>query len=210
MKEKSNNGAASPAHEKFLRDPPSDIHRLIGMSPAQVLQGTLDAGLDPDAVVQAMRRLGQVLAAQYAPQIERERRLASGASKTFPIFADSVAAGAPAWAGSSYAGAQASLLDVLRDGDPEGVFWARVSGWSMRDEGIHDGDMVLVDAETEAKDGDIVLAHIAGQGQVVKRLKTDAPGARLESANADFAPIVLDESVVLTIHGVVIGRAGKL
>lgn len=195
---------------KFLPEAPSDIHRLIGLTPEQVLKETLDAGLDPDAEVEAMRRLGLVLAAKYAPQIERERLGEAAFSKTFPIFADAVAAGAPAWAGSSYDGKEASILDVLRDADPEGVIWARVSGWSMRDEGIFDGDMVLVDTKAEAKDGDIVLAHIAGQGQVVKRLKKDAFGACLESANPEFAPIVLDESIVLTIHGVVIGKAGKL
>lgn len=198
------------AHAEFLRETPSDIHVLIGLTPAEVLQDALDAGVDPRAEVEAMRRLGRVLAAQYAPQIEREMLHLPESSKQFPIFGEAVAAGAPAWTGSSYDGRQASLLDVLRDGDPETVIWARVSGWSMRDEGIHDGDMVLVDTKAEAKDGDIVLAHIAGQGQVVKRLRRDDGGARLESANPDFAPIHLDESTSLTIHGVVIGRAGRM
>ncbi|MES2242120.1 MAG: S24 family peptidase [Pseudomonadota bacterium] len=196
--------------DKYFDVAPSDIHALIGLTPAQVLQDALDAGLDPDAEVEAMRRLGCVLAAQYASQIEREMLFMPATCKSFPIFEDAVAAGAPAWSGSSYDGREASILDVLRDGDAEAVIWARVSGWSMRDEGIFDGDMVLVDTKAEAKDGDIVLAHIAGQGQVVKRLKRDACGACLESANPDFAPIVLDESIALTIHGVVIGRAGKL
>jgi SOS-response transcriptional repressor LexA len=88
---------------------------------------------------------------------------------------------------------------------------ARVSGWSMKDDRIADGDTVLVDTRREAKDGDIVLAHVAGRGQMVKRLRlTEFGGVSLASANSEFPAIVIDDPSSLTIHGVVVGRAGRL
>ncbi len=87
---------------------------------------------------------------------------------------------------------------------------ARVSGWSMRDASISDGDVVLVDTKRKAKHGDLVLAHLSTHGQVVKRLcARGGRPAMLESANPDFDPIEVGDAV-LTIQGVVIGRAGKV
>ena len=102
-------------------------------------------------------------------------------------------------------------MELMRVADPAQMMWARVSGWSMRDEGIRDGDMVLVDRSREPRDGDIVLAHLAGQGQVVKRLRVRSnAAAALESANPDFDAIEINEPTDLAIHGVVIGRAGRV
>ena len=81
----------------------------------------------------------------------------------------------------------------------------------MRDASIKDGDLVLIDRSRQARDGDLVLAFLAGQGQMVKRLRLLGDrGAMLESANPDFAPIHVPDAAALTIHGVVVARAGKL
>lgn len=189
----------------------SELHKLLGITPAEVRQELIDQGIDPEAEVAALRRLGQVLAAKFAPQIERERlmRLAP-AAKPFRRFEETVACGAPVWAEGSAAPEAASLLDVIAETTPEDAIWARVAGWSMRDEGINDGDMVLVNTKAEARDGDLVLAHLEGQGQVVKRLRKHRDHVVLESANPDFAPIVVEDPAILRIHGVVVGRAGKV
>lgn len=188
----------------------SELHKLLGMTDAELRQELIDEGIDPDAEIAAMRRLGRVMAAKFAPQIEREAALPRAAGKTFPLFAEAVAAGAPAWAEGATPADEVSLLDVLSKGTSEDTMWARVSGWSMRDEGINDGDLVLVDVKTEPKDGDIVLAHLAGEGQVVKRLRKRRGKLTLESANPDFAPIPVNDPSTLRIHGVVVGRAGTL
>ena len=167
-------------------------------------------GLDPDEEVAAMRRMARVLAAQYAPQIERESRLPPDFCKPFPLFAEVVAAGSAAWAEAPAPSEQGSLLDVLAHASKENTILARVRGWSMRDAGISDGDLVMVNTKQEAKDGDIVLAHLAGEGQVVKRLRVEASRVLLESANPDFAPILVADPAALRIHGVVVGRAGKV
>lgn len=191
--------------------PATSIYELLGMTPEQVREETVAEGQDPVAVVEAMRRLGRVMAAKYAGQAERESALAALASQRAPIFEEAVAAGAPAWAGLAESSRSASLMEIFgRDGTSE-VMWVRVMGWSMRDSGIRDGDVLLVDPKAIPKDGDIIVAHLEGQGQVVKRLRLQgASWATLESANPDFAPIVVGDASALRIHGVVVGRAGKI
>jgi DNA polymerase V len=180
------------------------------MTEAELRADLVAQGVDPDAEIAAMRRLGRVMAAKYAPQIERERLLPPDLSKRFPMFAEAVAAGAAAWAESPAPSEETSILDVLAGATKEDTILARVSGWSMRDAGIKDGDLVLVNVKQEAKDGDVVLAHLAGEGQVVKRLRVVGARVTLESANPDFAPILVEDSASLRIHGVVVGRAGKV
>lgn len=184
--------------------------RIERMSAAELRRELAEQGIDPDAEIEAMRRLGRVMAAKYAPRIERERLMLRGAAKAFPVCADAAAAGPPAWASGDAPEGRASLLDVLAGAAAADTAWARVSGWSMRGEGVNDGDMVLVNFKREPKDGDVVLAHLAGRGQVVKRLSVVGGKARLLSAHPDFPPMEIDDESGLTIHGVVVGRAGTL
>ena len=90
------------------------------------------------------------------------------------------------------------------------MFITKVVGWSMTNEHITDGDVVLVDATAEPKDGDIVVAFIPGEGQVVKRLRIFRDRLVLESAHPDFKPIVFFDPTELVIQGVVKGRSGPL
>lgn len=196
--------------KKNQRAYPDELHRELGMTPEEVNQSYVDEGIDPKDVVAEMRRLGRVMAARYAPQVAEEARQAGGFPEKLPMFQEAVAAGSPAWADGASPVQTASLRDVMAAGDPEHTALARVSGWSMRDEGINDGDYVIVNTRLEANDGDIVLAHIEGEGQVVKRLSKGPDGIRLKSANSAFADIVVDDPSRLRIQGVVVGRAGKL
>lgn len=198
----------NPKDKQSPQETMSELHRLIGMTPSQVRQDLIDQGLDPASEIHALRRLGRVLSARYAAQIEKEAALPSEFLKPFQIFDEAVAAGAPIWAEVPQSVERSSILAVLRQSDTDAVIMAKVKGWSMRDEGINDGDVVLVDTKAEARSGDIVLAHIAGQGQVVKRLLVLNGKIILESANPDFAPIEISDASTLRVHGVVIGRAG--
>ena len=189
----------------------TNLHEFLGVTPKQIDKDMRGRGMDPAYEVAALRRLGQVLAAQFAPQAQREEARASAASKQFPMHDESVAAGMPAWAGCAEAPLGTSIWDIVEQSDPSTTMWVLVSGWSMRDVGINDGDTVLVDTTREARSGDIVVVHIAGEGQVVKRIRM-MPGDPivLESANPDFAPRVINDALSLRIHGVVVGRVGKL
>lgn len=190
--------------------PDREWERLDKMTEAELRQEYIDEGIDPDEVVESMRRLGRVMAARFADQIEFERRMPWEVLKVFPMLPEPVAAGAPAWTDGAAVMERASLMDLLALGDESDLFWARVKGCSMRDAGILDGDTVLASRTRRPKDGDLVVAHLADEGQVVKRLRLTGGGAILESANPDFAPIGVADAASLRICGVVLARAGSL
>ena len=86
--------------------------------------------------------------------------------------------------------------------DPSSTFVMKVTGWSMRDAGIADGDELVVDRGLAAEDGRIVVADIDGE-LTVKRLKRTATGWLLQAANPDYADIPVGDQSELNIWGVV-------
>jgi repressor LexA len=91
--------------------------------------------------------------------------------------------------------------DMVGSGDR---FVLRVRGESMIDDGIHDGDLVVVHGTHEAADGDMVVAMVDGE-VTLKRLYREAAGrVRLQPANSEMAPLRLAADVV-TVQGVVVG-----
>ena len=130
----------------------------------------------------------------------------SGATR----YEEAVAAGTPVPTEAT-TGRAANLSDLLHGIDPEGKLLVNVSGSSMTGVHLQDGDTVMVDPSAEPRDGDLVLAHVFGLGQVVKRLRISPEGeATLESENAEFKPIKVSEASDLRIHGKVVWRCGRL
>lgn len=90
-----------------------------------------------------------------------------------------------------------------RKGRSGNTFALQVDGMSMRDEGIFDGDYVLVDKRNTARNGERVVALLAHGETTLKTYFKERDGRiRLQPANPDFAPIIVDDC---TIQGVVIG-----
>ncbi len=86
---------------------------------------------------------------------------------------------------------------------PERTTFCHVRGDSMKDVGLMDGDIVVVEANRPTKAGDIVVAVI-DSAMTVKTLRLDGKGAWfLEAANPAFAPI--HPKGDLEILGVVVG-----
>ncbi|WP_142849754.1 LexA family transcriptional regulator [Telmatospirillum sp. J64-1] len=85
---------------------------------------------------------------------------------------------------------------------PAATFFCRAQGPSMRDAGIHDGDLLVVDRSLEPLSGDIVVATIEG-GLTVKRLRKTRGGWVLEPANPDFPSIPINPDAGITVWGVV-------
>ena len=83
------------------------------------------------------------------------------------------------------------------------TFTLRVSGDSMVDEGILDGDVVVIEARPDAPTGATVVAVVRGEA-TVKKLYRKRGRVHLVPANARLRPIVARESEV-DIRGVVIG-----
>lgn len=82
-------------------------------------------------------------------------------------------------------------------------FLLRVRGDSMIEDHICDGDLVLVESRTTARDGETVVA-VVGEEATLKRFRRDLDRIRLEPANASLAPMVFDADAV-RIRGVVRG-----
>ena len=84
-------------------------------------------------------------------------------------------------------------------------FALRVQGDSMIEEGIQDGDYVIVRQQETADPGEIVVA-LLGEEATVKRLRKEGQRLFLEAANAAYAPIPLTrQSPAPRILGTVIG-----
>jgi DNA polymerase V len=81
-------------------------------------------------------------------------------------------------------------------------FYAKVSGDSMQNAGIYDGDMVLVDRAKAPKTNDIVIA-VVDQEFTIKRLMINGPKIQLNPENDKYKPIKINNRNSLTIWGVV-------
>ena len=71
-----------------------------------------------------------------------------------------------------------------------------VSGDSMIEAGIFDGDYALVKKADTARDGDIVVALVNGEEATLKYLFHDGSNIRLDPANASYDPQVYADSQV--------------
>ena len=84
------------------------------------------------------------------------------------------------------------------------IFSLRVKGDSMVEAHICDGDYVLVRAQRNAEDGEIVVAVIDGEA-TVKRLRLHKGKIRLEAANPAYPLIVAPAGSRFRIAGKVVG-----
>lgn len=78
----------------------------------------------------------------------------------------------------------------------EGSFVLRVTGDSMIDAGIHDGDLLVVRQQQTASDGDIVVA-LLGDEATVKRFFKENGRVRLQPENRALEPIYSSDVVIL-------------
>ena len=86
----------------------------------------------------------------------------------------------------------------------------KVVGDSMRDAGILDGDYVLARRQETAEKGNIVVAVI-GEEATVKKYVPLKNMIRLEAANPDYEPIIVDKKAPgFFIAGKVIGLMRKM
>jgi len=72
------------------------------------------------------------------------------------------------------------------------LFALHVSGLSMRDAGILDGDYVVAQRVSTAENGDIVVA-IVDDGATVKRFYKEADHIRLQPENSSMEPIIVSD-----------------
>ena len=90
---------------------------------------------------------------------------------------------------------------------PSETFCLRVTGRSMIDVQICDGDYVVCEKRNTARDGQTVVALLESGEATLKKLYREDGKIRLQPANPDFDPIIVDH---VDIQGVVIGVIRQL
>lgn len=113
-------------------------------------------------------------------------------------FVGEVAAGFPS-------PAEEELRDIISLDEylitrPDASFLLSVTGDSMIEEGIREGDLVIVERGREPKNGDIILAEVDG-AWTMKYFRKKGKEVVLEAANAKYPPIRPKEE--LRVGGVV-------
>ncbi len=86
--------------------------------------------------------------------------------------------------------------------NPSATFLVRVKGLSMKDAGIHDNDILVVDRSVEPINNCIAVCYLDGEF-TLKRIKVDKDCLYLMPANERFKPIRVTELNDFQIWGVV-------
>ena len=171
--------------------------RLPGRTDGRAYLG--DLGLEKSVPDTPPRVLERVFSTVHSNQSEH-----SFSTVRLPIM--SVAAGSPDQSSEEI---QDFREVILPAGGADHLF--KVTGDSMIDAGIRDGDLLFVKKqEGMPKDREIVVANVQSHGNVVKRLRRDPAGngegrAWLDSENpsSEYKPILVDEET--RIQGRVVG-----
>lgn len=113
-----------------------------------------------------------------------------------------VAAGSPILA-QEHVEANYSVDPAMFSAKPD--FLLKVKGWSMRDAGICDGDILAVKKVDSAKNGQIVVARI-GEEVTVKRYRKTGSTIELLPENPDFSVITVDPATdEFALEGLAVG-----
>ena len=98
-------------------------------------------------------------------------------------------------------------LPIELVGNKKEVFTLKVSGESMINVGIYDGDILIVERQNTARNGDTVVAMNSDNEATVKTFYKEDGYFRLQPENDTMEPIILKE---VTILGKVVGLYRKL
>lgn len=118
----------------------------------------------------------------------------------WPLFTHAIQAGFPSPA-DDYTEGRISLDEHLVQ-HKEATFFLRVEGDSMRDLGILNGDLLVVDKSLDPEHGNVVIAVVDGEF-TVKQLQRTSGGWILHAANSSYKDIIIEEGQELTVWGVV-------
>ena len=118
-----------------------------------------------------------------------------------PLFSSGIEAGFPSPADD--------FIDLSIDlnkefiKNPSSTFYGRVNGDSMKDLGIHNSDLLIIDKSLEPQDGKIAVCFIDGEF-TVKTIKLEKDCCWLVPANDKYKPIQVTDDNEFIIWGIVI------
>ncbi len=135
----------------------------------------------------------------HSRALEMTLRRKKAAAQELPLLGQ-VAAGAPIEQFET-----ADTINVPEDFvRRDNTYCLRVRGESMVEEGIRDGDYIIVEGRDSAINGETVVALINGEATVKKYYREQDGKIRLQPANATMQPIFAADSDV-AVRGVVVG-----
>lgn len=119
-----------------------------------------------------------------------------------PLMNTNISAGFPSPAGDY----KEDKLDLNRFmvNHPVTTYFLRVSGDSMKDAGILDGDILVVDRSLPLQNNRIIIAELNGE-LTVKRFRQDHGQTYLVPENENFHPIQILPTDTFSIWGIVTG-----
>ena len=117
-----------------------------------------------------------------------------------PLFESTVSAGFPSPA-DDYEELRLDLNQHLIQ-HPSATFYVRAQGHSMRDAGVHDGDLLVVDRAVPPQDNHVAICVVDGEF-TVKRIRIRSGKMFLQPANPDYDPLHITESHDFRVWGVV-------
>ena len=127
-------------------------------------------------------------------------RLVSISSLELPLVTAGISAGFPSPA--------MDFIDVSIDLNkhlikhPASTLYGRVKGVSMKDAGIYDGDLLIIDKSLSPKNNQIAVCYVDGDF-TIKRISVNYGHCWLIPENKDYKPIKITEDNDFQIWGVV-------
>lgn len=85
----------------------------------------------------------------------------------------------------------------------------QVKGDSMIEDGIFEGDFVVIQEKEVPSNGEMVVALINGEEATLKRYYKERDHIRLQPANSAYEPIIVKPNTPIKIQGVCIGVIRK-
>jgi len=178
----------SEVHRKGFPPSVREIGQAVGLSSSSTVHAHL-AALEAKGLIR--RDPSKPRALEVFDYRDTERAVDYGQVRAVPLVGQ-VAAGQPILASENIEGTMC-LPAELAD---ESAFVLRVSGDSMIEAGILDGDFVVVRKQDTATNGDIVVALLDSEA-TVKRFYREATQIRLQPENNSLDPIYSRDVIIL-------------
>ncbi len=172
--------------------PPSvrEIGDAVGLSSPSSVHAQLNSLVAAGMIKKDPAKPRAIMITDEAPvaEVGKHRR-----TRDVPVLGR-IAAGTPILAAEHVDDVMVLPTELVGDGP---VFLLEVKGDSMINAGIHEGDLVAVHRQPDARDGEIVAVLIDGEDATVKRLERRAGKVYLHSENSAYDPMVFSEGVEL-------------
>jgi repressor LexA len=173
--------------------PPSvrEIGEAVGLSSPSSVHAQLNSLVAAGMIKKDPSKPRAIMITDEAPA--RTTATSDGKTRDVPILGR-IAAGTPILAAEQVEDVITLPTELVGDGP---VFLLEVKGDSMIQAGIHEGDLVAIHKQPDARDGEIVAALIDGEEATVKRLQRKDGKVYLISENPAYEPMVFTGGVEL-------------